>query len=327
MKLQNDLTCIALQKAVFAKLNPGAKPNSFEPRNAPGLGRREDGILIRNDLCYGTKYPNSHFDLWFLEENREKKCPVVLYFHGGGFIFGDKVVGDPLAVGGDGDNAFCAVLAKRGYKVVNANYALAPKYRFPAQLEQAGQLLAHLQGHADEYAIDMDKVFLSGGSAGADITECYGAVLTCPEYAQAVGVQPAIRAEQVIGLLIDEAAMAPSQDKNLNILTGCMLGVGWKEAPEAIAKYDPTRYIQDRYIPSFINASTEEIAFPDSAQALKAVLDRSGTDYDFFMPKPEDGVKKHGYMKDFATDPCSRACLDRLLAFMERQLEKGRTNG
>ncbi len=324
MRIFNDLKCIALQKMVFKKLNPGQKPNSFDPRNTPGEGRREDGLVLKTDLCYGAKYPNSHFDLWFLEENREKKCPVVIYFHGGGFIFGDKVIGDPLAVGKDGDNAFCAELAKRGYKVVNANYALAPRYRFPIQLEQTGQLLAHLQEHAGEYAIDMDRVFLSGGSAGADIAECYGAVLTCPEYAKAVGCQPAIQAEQVIGLLIDEAALAPSQDKNLNVLTGCMLGVDWKMAPEALKKYDPTRYIQEKYIPSFLNASTEEIAFPDSALALKEVLDRSGTDYDFFMPKPEDGVKKHGYMKDFATDPCSRACLEALLAFMDRQLEKKR---
>lgn len=324
MKLFTDLTGRFLQTMVFKKLNPGKKPNSFEPRNTPGQWQRADGTTIRNDLCYGTQYPNSHFDLWFLEENREKKCPMVVYFHGGGFIFGDKVIGDPLAEGKDGDNAFCAVLAKRGYKVVNANYCLAPKYRFPVQLEQVSQLLAHLQENAEEYAIDMERVFLSGGSAGADIAECYGAVLTCPEYAKVACTQPTIRAEQVIGLLIDEAAMAPSQDKNLNILTGCMLGVDWKKAPEAIAKYDPTRYIQDRYIPSFINASTEEIAFPDSALALKAVLDRNGTDYDFFMPKPEDGVKKHGYMKDFETDPCSRECLNRLLVFMERQLAKKR---
>ncbi len=322
MRIFNDLKCIALQKIVFAKTNPGKKPNSFEPRNVPGEGTREDGITIRNDLCYGTKYPNSHFDLWFLEENREKKCPVVIYFHGGGFIFGDKVMGDPLAVGKDGDNAFCAELAKRGYKVINANYALAPKYRLPVAVEQVGQLLSHLQENRETYALDMNRVFLSGGSAGADLTEMYGAVLTCPEYAQLMGIKPAIPAEQIIGLLIDEAALSPAEDKNLNILMGCAFGVDWKQAPELAARYDPTQYIGERYIPSFINASTEEKAFPESALALKAVLNRNGTDYDFFMPAPENGVKKHGYLKDFEADPCSRACLDTMLAFMDRQLNK-----
>lgn len=322
MKFFNDLKCIGLQKMVFKKLNPGKKANSFEPRNTPAEGVRSDGFGIRSDLCYGTKYPNSYFDLWYLEENRDKVCPVVIYFHGGGFIFGDKMVGDPLAVPQDSAENFCTILLRKGYKVVNANYCLAPQYRFPAQLDQVSHLLAHLQEHQEDYGLDMDRVFLSGGSAGADIAECYGAVLTCPEYAKVAETKPTIQAEQVIGLLIDEAALSPSQDKNLNILTGCMLGVDWKKAPKAIAKYDPTRYIQDRYIPSFINASTEEIAFPDSALALKAVLDRNGTDYDFFMPRPEDGVKKHGYMNNFTTDPCSKACLDTMLSFMERQMAK-----
>ncbi len=322
MKLINDLKCIALQKMVFAKLNPGKKPNSFEPRNPPAELKREDGIIIRSDLCYGTKYPNSYFDLWFLEENRDKKCPVLVYFHGGGFLFGDKTMGDPLAVGQGGDNDFCAMMAKRGYKVVNGNYALAPKYCFPVPVEQVGQLLAHLQENEENYALDMERIFLSGGSAGADMAELYGTVLTCPAFAAELGLQPTVRAEQVIGLIIDEAALSPSDDKNLNVLMGCAYGVSRKQAPKIIAHYDPTVWIKDRYIPSFINASNEQADFGISARALAAVLERNETDYDYFIPGPEDGMKKHGYMKDHATDPCSKVCLDRMLAFMDRQLAR-----
>ena len=137
--LKSDIKCVAVQKIVFHKQHPGKKVNDYNPRNIPSKRVREDGILYVNDICYGEKYPNSHLDIWYLNEDKQTIRPTVIYMHGGGCIFGDKVVGDPLAVGSGRDVDFCAMIAKNGYNVVNVNYALAPEYRFPVQVEQVNE--------------------------------------------------------------------------------------------------------------------------------------------------------------------------------------------
>ena len=91
----NDLKCRVLQKAVYAKLYKGHKPNEWEPWQKPGEKRLDNGLICRNDIRYSETYPNSYFDLWRPDDSGERR-PTIVYFHGGGFIFGDKSTGDPL---------------------------------------------------------------------------------------------------------------------------------------------------------------------------------------------------------------------------------------
>ena len=86
-------------------------------------------------------------------------------------------------------------MAKRGYNVISPNYALAPEYRFPAQLEQLDHLLAYLTENQEEYGLDMGHVFLGGGSAGACLSEIYAAMLMNQEYAEKIGIIPSVRKE------------------------------------------------------------------------------------------------------------------------------------
>lgn len=319
--LKSDLKCVPIQKMVFAKTNPGAKVNDFEPRNTPGERIRKDGVLYVNDICYGDKYPNSHVDIWYENKNKMVKRPTIIYIHGGGFIFGDKVVGDPLAAGAGRDVDFCAEVAKKGYNVVSMNYALAPEYRFPVQVEQVDQMMGYLTEHQSELGIDMETVFLGGGSAGADLAEIYGAVLCNPEYARHLGIQPSVNPEQVKGLLIDEAALVTTHfEKNMNAMTGCWMGVDALSESPLAAMVDVTKWISDRYIPSFINTSNQEIWFIDSANALAEVLKENGTEYELFYRGPECDVLNHGYMQLFASNVYAKECFEHMLAFVERYI-------
>ena len=52
--------------------------------------------------------------------------PLIVYFHGGGFVFGDLSLGDWL----------CSSVAVRvGAVVVSVEYRLAPRHRFPAAVD------------------------------------------------------------------------------------------------------------------------------------------------------------------------------------------------
>lgn len=319
--LESDLKCIPIQKMVFEKTFGGAPVNTFEPRKVPGEHVREDGIVYVNDVRYGEKYPNSYLDLYYPDQDKTQKRPTVIYIHGGGFIFGDKVSGDPLAVKSGEDVGFCAEVAKRGYNVVSPNYALAPEYRFPAQFDQLDGMLNYLTENQEKYGLDMEHVFLGGGSAGACFSEIYGAMISNPAYAEKIGIFPSIRKEQIIGLLIDEAALSVRNfEENMNAMFGCWVGEDHpSEHEEIVSLLDASKWIEEAYIPSFITSSNLEIWFRDSAEDLVRVLEKNRTEYEYFYRGQEFDKLEHGYIKRFESNEYARECLEHMLRFMERQ--------
>ena len=87
-------------------------------------------------------------------------APVLLYFHGGAWVLGDKrEQGLPLL-----DH-----LAARGYVCVSANYALSPKARWPRHVLDCKLALAWVSRHIADYGGDPGLVFVSGASAGGHL--------------------------------------------------------------------------------------------------------------------------------------------------------------
>ncbi len=90
----NDAKCKAVQATVYASLYKGHKPNEWESWREPATTILDNGLVLKNDIKYGATYPNSFLDIWYPNGSGEKR-PTIVYFHGGGFIFGDKSTGDP----------------------------------------------------------------------------------------------------------------------------------------------------------------------------------------------------------------------------------------
>lgn len=86
--------------------------------------------------------------------------PVLLFWHGGGFVLGGVPAVDGLC------RQLCARL---GCMVVSAGYHLAPECRFPAQVEEAQATLRWLAVHAGEIGGDAERIALGGESAGANL--------------------------------------------------------------------------------------------------------------------------------------------------------------
>lgn len=132
--------------------------------------------------------------------------PVLLYVHGGGFAGGDKASGS--------DVAFCMAMAKKGYAVLSINYYIALKYENDSKtncttemkggLPQSGAFSADLQNAInkaaedtaevlnwiktqEDYALDTQRVAVSGGSAGA-MTVLHLAYLSEQTYLPILGV-------------------------------------------------------------------------------------------------------------------------------------------
>jgi acetyl esterase len=84
--------------------------------------------------------------------------PVVVFFHGGGFVVCTLETHDP----------YCRALAtEAGVMVVSVDYRLAPEHKFPAGVEDCLAATEWVLAHARALgAADSSRVFVAGDSAG-----------------------------------------------------------------------------------------------------------------------------------------------------------------
>ena len=127
--------------------NPSASPNPGTPGGirAPLPNTAPPGTL---DL---------HVDLYLIPA--KKPTPVVIQFHGGGWIRGDRP---------DSFGTFRALLAA-GMSVVTVQYRNAKDAPAPAAVQDVRCAMAWVKANAAKYNFDMNRVILYGGSAGGHL--------------------------------------------------------------------------------------------------------------------------------------------------------------
>ena len=97
------------------------------------------------------KYSNN------LSEVTDIKNPLIIYFHGGGFVMGDL----------ESHDLVCRHLCKETEATIIAvDYKLAPENKFPASITDAKDAIVEIINDADNLQIDKEKVILCGDSAG-----------------------------------------------------------------------------------------------------------------------------------------------------------------
>lgn len=94
------------------------------------------------------------------QEADEEVLPVLINFHGGGFVKGYR----------GRDIEFAHQMAVRGNCLfLDVDYKIAPEYCYPYALEEGYDLVRHFQEHIGEYGGDGNRLALTGQSAGANI--------------------------------------------------------------------------------------------------------------------------------------------------------------
>ncbi|MFJ5812040.1 alpha/beta hydrolase [Streptomyces sp. NPDC093093] len=86
--------------------------------------------------------------------------PVTLYFHGGGWVFGDLDTQDHIAR---------TVADRSGTIVVSVDYRLAPEHRFPAATDDAYAALTWVADNAAGFGGDGERIAVFGESAGGNL--------------------------------------------------------------------------------------------------------------------------------------------------------------
>jgi len=96
--------------------------------------------------------------------------PVVLYIHGGDWMFGNR------------EHPSGAFLTHYGIAVASMDYRLAPRNRFPAQAKDCRDALIFLHKNARKYGIDPDQIGIMGESAGGHLAALTATAPDAPEF-------------------------------------------------------------------------------------------------------------------------------------------------
>ncbi|HWD95740.1 MAG TPA: DUF3293 domain-containing protein [Acidimicrobiales bacterium] len=115
-------------------------------------------MQLHRNLVYGP-LPRHRLDIWRLSTTRTD-APVIYYVHGGAWTFGDKrEQGRPML----------HEFVRRGWIVVASNYRLAPRFPWPAQIEDATRVLGWIKKNISTYGGDPGRVVIAGASAGGHL--------------------------------------------------------------------------------------------------------------------------------------------------------------
>jgi acetyl esterase len=139
-----------VESAILAQTRRGLRTLLAVPAaRAAGLAKVEDLAIPGPAGPLAARY---------YEATNAHAAPLLVYFHGGGFVCCDI----------DTHDSICSWLAKSsGGRVLSVGYRLAPEAPFPAQLEDTRAACAWAFQNAQRFGAAPDRIALAGDSAGA----------------------------------------------------------------------------------------------------------------------------------------------------------------
>ena len=117
------------------------------------------GVEVLKNERYKDGTSTAHLMDVYRPAERAGLLPVVLYIHGGAFRILSK----------DTHWIMALAFARRGYVVFNVNYRLAPRFRYPAAIEDVCHAYAHVVENAERFGGDPSRIVIAGESAGANL--------------------------------------------------------------------------------------------------------------------------------------------------------------
>lgn len=238
--------------------------------------------------------------------------PVLIYFHGGGFLVGDK----------NGYNGICRTLADYGYVTFNVNYRLAPKYRYVAQTQDVASAIDWIYRHAGDYGGDFRRIVLAGDSAGALHASWYASALEKSELFNHVGVKQTIPRLALKGLLLFYGLY----DFDTVMHTGFpFIGTYVRnflsddqDRPfgERAGLLSPIRYVTSTLPAMFLCAGEKDSLCQQSIQYAQALRNKGVKTRTFFLGKSIYPDAHHGFLY-FANRHCTKRAFREAAQFLQ----------
>jgi acetyl esterase/lipase len=232
-------------------------------------GTEASPFEIREGLTYGPNERND-LDLFLPKDDGKSLRPAAIVIHGGAWRGGDKkdmrILAEPLA--------------QRGYVVAAINYRLAPKWSYPAQLDDCQRAVRWLRKNAKEFRVDPKRFGAAGASAGGHLALLLGTrEVRDDSDADLKGISSKVQC--VLSIcgptdLTDKRYAQAARDSDLGKILIEFIGKPYDEAPNLWKEASPIYHVSPDDAPTFIIHGDQDsiVPFEQSvrfAEALRKV--------------------------------------------------------
>ena len=227
-----------------------------------------DGVTFAPDIVYGTGGGEElKLDMASPKEPGAKR-PCVVVIHGGAWRGGERQVHRDQVLN----------LAKEGYVAVTIQYRLLPKYRFPAQIEDAKCAVRYLRANAEKYGLDPDRIGAVGYSAGAHLAMMLG-VTSAEDGLEGEGGNAGVSSRvQVVVSFAGPTSLGAEDIPPVSVgLVSDFLGGTRYDLPEIYKKASPISFVTSDDAPIFLTQGTKDQLIPTTqAVAMMNALTDAG---------------------------------------------------
>ncbi len=276
-------------------------------------------VSCKQDISY-SEFEETKLDFYYRNDilNDGKKHPLVIYFHGGGFIMGDKKCRISIS----------EYYANQGYFVCCVNYRMAPKVTLTEYITDCINAVNYVNDLALEYPIDKDNIFITGDSSGG-YTASYLCALRYNEDLHEILEVPAVEVDFKGALL-----MCGIYDLQVLLQGTTLMGVIPKTAQTLLHDFDlkkdlsnfseykyynqlsPSAYVNEKWCSTFICWADDDIVCQGQgepmAEKLKAVVP-------YFDSYNVGGfTNNHCFHLEFSHNKYAKECMQKSLDFISK---------
>jgi acetyl esterase/lipase len=266
---RNLLLTLALPTLVFA----GAVYAQTTPVQSPNWGVEFYGRYgIRPNITYLTASGHANtLDVWTRRDVQGPQ-PTVIFIHGGGWTGGTKEAG----IG------FLLPYIAMGWNAVNVDYRVARVANAPAAVEDCLCVLRWIAANAQRYQIDVNRLVLTGDSAGGHLSLTTGMI---PANSAVDALCPGPPLPKVAAV-VDFYGITDVNDllDGPNKQTYAVQWLGDVPNREEVAKHaSPLEYVRAGLPPIMIIHGDADPTVPyQHSVRLKAALDKAGVPNEFY---------------------------------------------
>lgn len=303
MKIRHGLQTVIIA-AVLPIMSVSAQTGSNDLSDASPYG----SATVKRDIPYvANPHPRQTLDLYLPKNNGGGPVPLVVWMHGGAFMYTNK----------EWDNV--KYLVKHGYALASVDYRLTQDAKFPAQIQDCNAALNFLLTNAASYGIDPRHFIIGGASAGGQLALLLGLARN----ERAFDADPSAKPFAILDFfgptdltsVIDEVGQGHGREVQVDVVTR-LLGGPLIDHMELARQASPISYVGSGNPPVLILHGDQDDLVPYAqSQRLHALLDQAHVKNQLITVK---GAKHDGPM--FETPDIQ----EQVISFLRESAQQGR---
>ena len=302
--MMNKLLAISLSAVVAV----GAAVAKDDPQKI--LERLPKGTIIERDIVYATNGERKML-LDVYRPKSDKPLPLVIWFYGGAWDWGNKDRSQPLIP-----------MLSRGYAIAGVTHTKSKEEIFPAVINDCRAAVSFLRLNAERFNLDPARFGAAGESSGGHLAALLATTSDTEEFLKHPVSKKASSAIQAVSpwcgpsdfLKLND--VKASQDySNPRSAPSRLLGKSIKQVPEKCRQANPITYVSKGDPPCFIVHGDRDFVVPmNQSELLHAALKKAGVPSTLHVIKGAG----HGFSK---VTPANGNVVEKVMDFFDSQFK------